>query len=109
MHGNVSEWCLDHFRFYEDRPDIDLSRDECEATLMASAVGLAGGWQILWQAGLTARVVAGTEVVTTEVFRAVRGGSVSNNVKSIRSAKRFSDRPALSDIALGFRVARSRP
>jgi serine/threonine protein kinase/formylglycine-generating enzyme required for sulfatase activity len=48
------------------------------------------------------------EIIISSDFRAVRGGNIRHYAKVIRSAKRFADRPTLSD-AGGFRIARSRP
>lgn len=48
------------------------------------------------------------EIVTDPVFRAVRGGSVSNLGRQIYSARRFADRPSFSETG-GFRIARSHP
>jgi len=49
-----------------------------------------------------------TDTVISADFLPVRGGSISSPARVVRSAKRFADRPILSDGG-GFRVARSRP
>jgi serine/threonine protein kinase/formylglycine-generating enzyme required for sulfatase activity len=48
------------------------------------------------------------EIVRNETFRNVRGGSIYTPLRRIRSARRFADRPTVSDGG-GFRIARSRP
>jgi formylglycine-generating enzyme required for sulfatase activity len=48
------------------------------------------------------------EIVLNSRYRSVRGGSMMSQILYMRSAKRFSDRPTLSNGG-GFRVARSRP
>jgi serine/threonine protein kinase/formylglycine-generating enzyme required for sulfatase activity len=50
----------------------------------------------------------GPETVWSEVYRVVRGGHHLSYARTIRSAKRFADRPTLMDGG-GFRLARSRP
>jgi formylglycine-generating enzyme required for sulfatase activity len=48
------------------------------------------------------------ETVWSKDYRVVRGGHTLSYARTIRSSKRFSDRPATID-AGGFRIARSRP
>jgi serine/threonine protein kinase/formylglycine-generating enzyme required for sulfatase activity len=53
-------------------------------------------------------VGADAETVRSQGLRVVRGGHVLNSARRVRSAKRFSDRPTLTELT-GFRVARTRP
>jgi formylglycine-generating enzyme required for sulfatase activity len=48
------------------------------------------------------------ETVWSKDYRVVRGGHILSYSRTIRSTKRFSDRPTTID-AGGFRLARSRP
>jgi formylglycine-generating enzyme required for sulfatase activity len=48
------------------------------------------------------------DIVDSDTYRAVRGGSVFNYSNYIRSAKRFAERPSIIE-GRGFRVVRSRP
>jgi hypothetical protein len=47
-------------------------------------------------------------VVVSDTYRVVRGGKPSSYAAAIRSAKRYGDRPTITDGG-GFRVARGDP
>jgi formylglycine-generating enzyme required for sulfatase activity len=74
MHGNVWEWCLDHWHENHEGAPIDGS------------------------AWLTKHAGA------SDMDRLLRGGSWSSYPRLCRSAYRFHDRPADAADLVGFRV-----
>ena len=115
MHGNVWEWCQDHWHSdYEGAPNdgsawedcsLGESQDCCAAGRGTSTPGTAARPT----ASTAARASAATTSVSASVasddeLRLLRGGSWSGYPKRCRSACRSSDRPDARSNVIGFRV-----
>jgi formylglycine-generating enzyme required for sulfatase activity len=85
MHGNVWEWCLDHYSDYQFHP-AKRNRD-------TGLPAVSNPLQV-------------QQSVDETAFRVVRGGCWFDGPGGLRSASRVGDRPGDADNFLGFRFAR---
>jgi len=88
LHGNVWEWCLDHWRDDDKSPSLD-SVDPCHLVDESGQL-----------------VDRHSKSVDSRRPRSVRGGSWSDLAGSLRCASRFRVVPEYRDFDLGFRVVR---
>jgi formylglycine-generating enzyme required for sulfatase activity len=87
MHGNVWEWCLDHWHdSYRGAPSD------------------GSAWLNLADKSFKAATKRGAEKSSDEDDRLLRGGSWSFYPGDCRSAYRFHFRPGDADVIVGFRV-----
>jgi formylglycine-generating enzyme required for sulfatase activity len=95
MHGNVWEWCLDHWHVsYEGAPENGNA-------WLIQVTGLDGGKG----AGMRPNAKeGGGEGKVTGATRLLRGGPWSYNYKGCRSTSRAHFPPVYADCIIGFRV-----
>jgi formylglycine-generating enzyme required for sulfatase activity len=112
MHGNVWEWCADHWHAnYEGAPEDGRAwaGEERLGKSCAAALGttMPGAAARLTATGTTRTIATTTGVsasVATDQRKVLRGGSWFYGPHNCRAAYRFSNHPGSRDHDAGFRV-----